>query len=307
MPDLRFHRDESFSVVECKKCGLGFVSPRPTRSEIARYYPPTFYRSSSLEGDSHHPRYQVEADLVESACATHLGRRRGNLLDIGCANGDFPRLMKRRGWNVAAVEVSENAASISDFPVLRQDFSDVDNIEPAYEVVTAFAVLEHSHDPMAFFRNAYSALVPGGVFVFLVTNFDSISSRYLYREDVPRHLYFFSERTVRGYSKRTGFDLLSVAYDDSIYEMKPVNWLRYYYMRLTKRAIDRRELPMGRADFFASHGLTGGVLAHLRYIVANPAASIDLALLPLFERYQMLTKTYGIMTCVAIKRGHDGR
>ena len=30
--------DQVFSIVECKKCGLNFTNPRPTISEINKYY-----------------------------------------------------------------------------------------------------------------------------------------------------------------------------------------------------------------------------------------------------------------------------
>jgi SAM-dependent methyltransferase len=211
--------------------------------------------------------------------------------------------MQRRGWSVEGVEVSSSSLRISDFPVRRVDFSVRQVLQPQFDAVTAFAVLEHAHDPMTFFRNVAAALCPGGTFIFLVTNFDSISSRELYREDVPRHLYFFSERTIADYLQRNGFDLIEARFDDSIYEMRPVNWLRYYWSRVVRRRrLQRQDLPLGRSAFFASRGLRGGFLPNLRYAARHPLAAIDLALLPLFEQYQKLTRSYGIVTCVAVKR-----
>jgi SAM-dependent methyltransferase len=301
MPDVQFHPDERFTVVECRSCGLGFVNPRPTRTEMARFYPPAFYDSASLRRGTQGHRYRVEADLVEAHCPGG-GDTPRTLLDIGCANGDFPRIMLRRGWRVDGVEVSGSSEPILDFPLKRVDFSDRQDLGVTYDAITAFAVLEHAHDPMTFFRNVFRALNPGGVFVFLVTNFESVSSRHLFREDVPRHLYFFSENTIRQYLKCTGLEMVRLDFNDRIYEMRPVNWLRYYLLRLLGRQMTFDDLPAGRSTFHARHGWSGGALANLRYAVAHPVAAFDLALAPAFEWYQKVTRSYGILVCVAAKR-----
>ena len=53
------------------------------------------------------------------------------LLDIGCANGDFPRFMRKIGWQVEGVEISANSKSISDFKVYKEDFSQIQRDRPA--------------------------------------------------------------------------------------------------------------------------------------------------------------------------------
>ncbi len=195
MPDFRFFPDEWFQIVECRRCGLGFVNPRPQPDEIFRHYPTSFYDSFDEEQTHHQKRYQAEADFIHQFIQPD-GK---SLLDLGCANGDFPRFMRDRGWQVEGVEVSPNSRPITDFPSYTQDFTQIPVHEPRYDAVTAWAVLEHVHDPMSYFQKASQVLRPGGVMVFLVTNFSSISSRSLFLEEVPRHLYFFTEKTVRSY------------------------------------------------------------------------------------------------------------
>jgi len=48
MPDRLFFRDEYFTVVECDQCGLGFVNPRPTISEIQKYYPAEYHAQTAI-------------------------------------------------------------------------------------------------------------------------------------------------------------------------------------------------------------------------------------------------------------------
>jgi len=89
-----------------------------------------------------------------------------------------------------------------DFPVYTQEFQNIPLNEPTYDAVTAWAVLEHVHDPMAYFRKAAQVVKKDGLFVFLVPNFASVASRSLFCEDLPRHLYFFTRKPCNSISRR---------------------------------------------------------------------------------------------------------
>jgi len=225
------------------------------------------------------------------------------LLDVGCANGDFPRFMQQLGWRVEGVEVSANSKAITDFKVYKQEFTEIPVYEPRYDAITAWAVLEHIHDPMAYFKKAAQVLKSGGVFVFLVTNFKSLSSRHLFCEDVPRHLYFFTEGTVRKYLGVSGFDLIKRDYSDKIYSMRPVNFLRYYFYRyIYKRRLGWIDTQFTRPHFFEKDNLRNCWIKNLRYIISSPLYVVDRLLMPIYERYQIISKAYGIATYVA-RRG----
>jgi len=299
MPDARYSADEWFYVVECTRCGLGFVNPRPTQSEMSRYYPSLFYDYFDEERTYHQSRYAAESKfLLDVASDDHL------LLDLGCANGDFPRFMQELGWTVEGVEISSHSKPISDFKVYREEFHAIPVDEPRYDAVTAWAVLEHVHDPKAYFKKAGRVLKKGGIFVFLVTNFKSLSSRCLYLEDVPRHLYFFTEETVTKYLEEAGLTLIRKECGNRIYSMHPVNWLRYFVYRFSKK----REMEWRDIQFAAAYGAdkrrgswdrwTKG----LHFFGSHPLYSVDRLLMPLYERYQLLAGKYGIVTYVA-KRG----
>lgn len=296
MPDARYFVDEWFNVVECTNCGLGFVNPRPTRSEIARYYPSSFYDYFDHERDYHWHRYAAEAKFLPEIASNNERL----LLDLGCANGDFPRFMQKRGWKVEGVEVSESSKRITDFKVYKQEFKEIAAYEPRYDAITAWAVLEHVHDPMSYFEKAAQVLKPGGFFIFLVTNFKSLSSRCLFLEDVPRHLYFFTEGTVRKYLGVSGFDLIKGDYSDKIYSMHPVNFLRYYFYRyIYKRRLMWTDTQFTRPHFFEKDSLKNCWMKNLKYIISSPLYVIDRLLMPIYERYQIISKTYGIVTYVA--------
>ncbi len=296
MPDILFNPQEWFSVVECKSCGLGFTNPRPTRAEMGRYYPPAFYQYFETNQAFHAQRYAVEGGYLDDVPGPE--RR---LLDVGCANGDFPRYMAKQGWQVAGVEVSEAARPIEDFQVFRCALTEVPLNEPTFDAITAWAVIEHVHDPLAYFQKASGLLKPGGRFVFLVTNFESWASRNLFREDLPRHLYFFSEQTVRRYMQRVGLELTKVDYSNEIYAIRCVNWLRYLWYRLAlKRPLQWLDLPERPQAFFERLG-RADLRAKLQYVLQHPLAVIDRSLLPLFELLMPERIAMGAVVFVATK------
>ena len=296
-PDALYFREEWFTIVECLECGLGFVNPRPDATEISRFYPPEYYTYDDLDADYHQRRYDLEAELI----ASHVKNGGRRLLDIGCANGHFARRMQEFGWQVEGVEVSANSHPIDDFKIYRQEFPEIPVNEARYDVITAWAVLEHVHDPMAHFRKVGVTLKPGGIFVFLVTNFESISSRALFQEDVPRHLYFFTEHTVREYLSRVGMRLIRTDHNTDLSSMPPMGWLRYYLYRAAGKKLQWTDLPPTRMEYFARQNLNKGLASTARYVISNPLAAIDRLLMPLFEQLQILNRNHGIVTYIAVK------
>lgn len=208
--DYRFAVDQrEWPIVRCKSCRLAYLNPRPSRAAIGKYYPPGFFAGRSRAVMEQ--RYRVQAEYLS-------GLTPGRLLDVGCANGDWMQLMAERGWSVAGIEPSSNAQNPHGLEIRHGGFPESADFAPqSFDVITAWAVFEHLHDPRAAFERASALLRPGGRLIALVTNINSLFSRYSYREDVPRHLYFFSESTLARYGRETAMRLCSVAHDTRLY------------------------------------------------------------------------------------------
>ena len=301
MPDRLYFRDEFFTVVECDGCGLGFLNPRPTIAEMAKYYPAEYFRNEPTKSNVRYMqrRFRREANFLK-ILDTREGTKR--LLDVGCADGDFPRFMMARGWNVEGVEISEVARQIRDFRVHTEEFQNISISEPTYDAVTAWAVMEHVHDPMAYFRKASVVLKRGGLFILLVPNFVSLASRRLFCEDVPRHIYFFTRETVRQYLETNGLRLEAEDNGRGIYKLAPNNWLGYMaWWRLRGREYRYQDVPLTSKEFRRVRNLPAGLLTSLKYAAYSPVSVVDRMLWPVIETAQILVKRYGVSTYVARK------
>jgi SAM-dependent methyltransferase len=198
MPDRLYFRDEFFTVVQCARCGLGFLNPRPTIVEMQKHYPAEYFRNAPTKSNA---RYMRRRFRREASYLRPIEDRGGSmkLLDVGCADGAFPRFMKARGWDVEGVEISDVAEQIKDFRVHTEEFQNISVHEPTYDAVTAWAVLEHVHDPMAYFCKASAVLKKDGLFVFLVPNFVSLAFIFLR----ARQCSNIWRRTDCGWKRRT--------------------------------------------------------------------------------------------------------
>jgi SAM-dependent methyltransferase len=141
-------------------------------------------------------------------------KRGGNLLDVGCATGDFLSLMSEDGrWKVFGVETDAEAAGcaarIDGAEVWCGRAEEVEYPPSTFDVVTMWHALEHLHDPKRALTRVRRALRHDGVLVVAVPVLDSFDARFFGRYwsgyDVPRHLSTFSMATLSRMLVSAGF------------------------------------------------------------------------------------------------------
>lgn len=225
--DYRLRVDDvEWSAVRCRGCGLGYLNPRPDPGEMGRYYPPVYFE----ERRHHRARYRRLAAYVPGSP--------GRLLDIGTAGGDFLVVMRARGWQVTGIEPFANADNPHGLEIHRVPFPEgFDLPSENYDVITAWAVFEHLRDPAEAFRVCARLLRPGSSLVVQVPNLRSIYSRWALQEDVPRHLHFFTERTLRAYGARVGLELEQVFHTTDLFGGSGRGVLRLLLVRALGRSV----------------------------------------------------------------------
>ena len=192
--DYRLWVDEvDWNVVECRRCGLGYVNPRPTEDEIGRYYVGSYYD----QRDAFAARYERQARYVAGPPE--------RLLDVGAAGGQFMAVMRSRGWDVAGIEPFAGNGNAGSLEISHEPFPHKSAYAAeSFDVITAWAVFEHLHDPLAAFRACAELLRPGGRLIIQVPSLRSVAVRLGHEDDTPRHLYLFSPKTLRRYAEAAG-------------------------------------------------------------------------------------------------------
>jgi len=224
-PDTgRWTSDFEFPVVECLRCGLVYVNPRPTERGMAPFYAGDYHEGR--DSAQHARRYARQLAFLP-------GLESERLLDIGCARGDFLAFALARHPRLAAHGVDAYSKGVGDARIAFQPRSLLECrfADASFDLVTAWAVFEHLHRPDAYFAEVRRILEPGGRFVFLVTNAESLWSRCAFGEDVPRHTYHYSAPVLRRYAAKHGFEVQRISFDDRIFDGRGRGMFRVRLLR----------------------------------------------------------------------------
>lgn len=205
-----------FPVNRCRSCGLIYLSPRPDRTEIGRYYPDNYAPYSPAIDDelSSWHRWNRRYSLAKRlrVILSHTARP-GRALDVGCATGNLLDALRRRGWEVHGVELNARAAAYArerlGLSVFTGELADARYPDGWFDLIIFWDVLEHMHDPKGALQEAARVARSGGRLVLSLPNLHSIEAQlfgpYWAGWDVPRHLHMFTRPVLDRLLTETGW------------------------------------------------------------------------------------------------------
>jgi 2-polyprenyl-3-methyl-5-hydroxy-6-metoxy-1,4-benzoquinol methylase len=103
---------------------------------------------------------------------SHLTRRRGTALDVGCGRGLFAAFLAEQGLMVDATDISPQAVELTAQRGIHAQLLDLEEEAPlgAYDLIFCLEVLQQVRDPEAVLRRLLSALADEGEIVVSVPN-----------------------------------------------------------------------------------------------------------------------------------------
>jgi SAM-dependent methyltransferase len=209
---------QTYSVVRCLGCGLGYLRPRPTPEAAGRYYPEGYGgpapggRLNALEA-----AYRRRQHREVAAWLASRRPRRGRVLDAGCGVGDLLVALRDDGWNARGVEPLPEAAAyakeVHGLDVIATRFEDAGLTGERFDSIVFSGTLEHMDDPLAALRRARDLLASGGlVAVLFLPLLDSPEARLFGPRwmalDLPRHLIHFDDVTFPVMAARAGLEVV---------------------------------------------------------------------------------------------------
>ena len=246
---LIYDRPGSARIVRCRRCGHLYQSPRPTRETIGVCYPADYGPhaaapvASRSTGDSAAPQTNRPWYLSRSVRGVPglrrfyhwLSDRSGSplpvppragasALELGCGAGGYLDRLREAGWQVEGVEPADAPAARCRARGLSVRTGGVETavLDPeSFDLVVAWMVIEHLHDPAAALRQIRTWLRPGGTLMISVpivkrwevATFGSV--HYILNE--PTHLQHFSRSGIESVLRDNGFRIDSLRYQENLY------------------------------------------------------------------------------------------
>lgn len=231
-----FLTGEAFDIVKCHECGFRFTNPRPKSEDLGKYYESTDYISHS---DSRKGLFASVYQLVRKYTLSRKlaliskFQQKGEILDIGCATGQFLNYMAEHGWSATGIEPDEKtrAHAISEYGLKVFPEEQLNILEKSsFDVITMWHVLEHVSELNARMEQLKNLLKPQGTLIIAVPNCNAYDAK-IYGEfwagyDLPRHLYHFAKEDMK---------LLLENHEFTIVNILPMRFDAFYVSLLSEK------------------------------------------------------------------------
>ncbi|MEM6253251.1 MAG: class I SAM-dependent methyltransferase [Cyanobacteria bacterium P01_D01_bin.156] len=200
-------------ILECTDCGLVFLSSLD-------HIQPGFYEESGMHGQTLRPiedwlkdtewddqrRFQMLKSMLVNK----------KVLDFGCGAGGFLKRAQKLASEVAGVELEKRVREYWGAQIkIHPDVESIDIVD-GYDLITAFHVVEHLHEPREMLVQLGKMLKSRGRLVIevpssddaLITLYDcSPFQSFTYWS---QHLYLFNSETLKKLALQAGLRVVSI-------------------------------------------------------------------------------------------------
>jgi SAM-dependent methyltransferase len=261
-----FAKDRCYNLVKCKRCGLVYINPRPKQEQLDKVYNMPV---ETGKGSMDHVGYSDLAYLHKLRAKKSLEviqkyKKRGRILDIGCASGFFLNFAKQYGFEPYGIDISKAFCSFAEKNFKLDVFCGtlIERRFPYeyFDVITMFDVLSHLSAPVEELKEINRILRKEGLLLIETGNRGEVNAKIVERfGDVwgsPSHLYHFGTKTLLKLLESTGFNCLEMDKSPVILSSILETAVRRMMRSSKSREISYQRLQLGKMPSFIRKGLT---------------------------------------------------
>jgi SAM-dependent methyltransferase len=227
----------------CPRCQFGRLDGEFTLNEVSRFYPSNYYthpttakdqssKSSFAERLLVHLAWRFDNGVAFNPSELHLGE---TVCDVGCGNGSNLRKFKELGLRTFGIDPDPIARAVArDSGEIFDGTAESLPLElrgKAFDTILMSHSLEHCIDPQTAIENAIRLLAPTGTLVVEVPNNEAIGFSWFKATwpwtDIPRHLNFFTIRSISNLVENCGLRITTVFYVGFVRQFLPSWWVTH--------------------------------------------------------------------------------
>jgi len=232
--------DKKGNIIQCKKCRLKFVNPRPTQENVAQNY------DWNYENRPGWTKVDPEAELIYDKRLKFMEKfiRKGKILDVGAGRGEFLAKAKQENkWECFGTETSQSAVEFAKKRFnITLSLGQLENLhypDNSFDTITLWHVLEHLPYPSRAVKEAHRILKDDGFMFIAVPNDSWLGRRHFFKnafkkainrlpikkklklkkmypeidEEGNKHLFYFTPRTLTRLLEKYGFRIKKYSVD----------------------------------------------------------------------------------------------
>lgn len=221
---------KSFSYLKCNKCGFLFL----LNPDVSKNQYDNKYFSNNIK--SSYSGYMSYLDSEKSLrrnfkkyiriAQKHVDFKEAEVLDIGCAYGFLLDEIRKKGSRVTGIDYSEGPVDWMKKNLHINGYNgSISNLKKKkYDVVIISETIEHISDIKVFMSSVFEILKPGGIFIIITGDCDSIVARllgkYWWYLNPPDHCSIYSSRALNFLVTNNGMRVLT-------HKIFPYHWVNF--------------------------------------------------------------------------------
>lgn len=221
-PSDDFGGVNEIAVYECAATGYRFYFPYMLEGKAGLY--------SGLQHGDYYEDTKWEHETIIARIPEGA-----SILDVGCGAGAFLAKAKAKTQDVTGLELTHASAERARQSGLAVLEIPIGQHGQQHDVVTAFQVLEHVADPLAFLNDCLAALKPGGMLAIAVPNNASFL-RFcpdMPLNQPPHHMGLWTDESLAQLANLLPMELISI-------EREPLRQLDWYQQIMERRYLPKR-------------------------------------------------------------------
>lgn len=222
-----------FSIVRCDHCGFYYLNPRPDIKEMEKYYP-KFYYNTDIEKESLLKKNQKILKRKYSKVKEYLPCK---VLEIGAQKGEFLYYLKMKNPMavVSGIDLDDSIPNLYKMDIKYGYAWDFNFAPESFQIIVMWEVLEHIHELNSLMRLLSDWLSSDGILILSVPNFRSVNKLLMRTEDIPRHLYMFTPKTIKQFVSKFNLEVFRIDHVRSIFPNTAKEYLVFLFKKIILR------------------------------------------------------------------------
>lgn len=173
--------EKNYRIYQCNNCKYYFIYPEIdlSQAEWSDLYENEYFANANVT-NWQKKLHQKERKYRLEKIITKLKTTKGKLLDLGCGEGYVLKEASNYGFEPYGVDIAYNLSpDNSNYDFFKGNIFEANFPDNFFSAIYMDSVLEHMLHPMETLFEIYRILKPGGVFLAIVPNEDSLYNAFI--------------------------------------------------------------------------------------------------------------------------------